>query len=287
MSSPLTLLESDDFIDETLARPLQIVYQDSHYVGVFKPSGLVVHRSQATPPNAPVLLQVLRDQLGQHVYPVHRLDQPTSGIILFALNPDAAAKFVELLTQRQVGKYYQALVAGWAPQSGSIDRPLHDRKSDQPRDRTSDRNAIDNNRDDNHDMQSASTRWSLLDHYVHLLDRASIDSGAKAQRLTLLEIQPLTGRWHQIRRHLAMLGHPVVGDLRHGCSVANQSIAQSSGVARMLLTAMRLDFRHPYTHELTSILVGRGSQFDLVLGSLQSITVDRDDVREYTFQRPE
>ena len=104
------LPETDDFIDKILCLPLQILFRDENYVAIFKPAGLIVHRSDSSQSGEPVLLQSLRDQLGCHVYPVHRLDQPTAGLILFGLNSSAAAKMVDLFTRRMVSKYYQALV---------------------------------------------------------------------------------------------------------------------------------------------------------------------------------
>ncbi|HUP79996.1 MAG TPA: pseudouridine synthase, partial [Pirellula sp.] len=95
-------LETDDFIGETLSKPLQVVYRDENYVAVFKPAGLIVHRSPSTQSHEPVLLQCLRDQLHSHVYPAHRLDRPTAGLILFGLNAKAAAKMVDLFTHRKV-----------------------------------------------------------------------------------------------------------------------------------------------------------------------------------------
>ena len=129
--APIGLSETDDFIDESISRPLRIVFQDENYVAVFKPAGLVVHRSKMTQPHEPVLLQTLRDQLNQFVYPVHRLDRPTAGLILFGLSGAAASKMVEQFTQRKVTKHYQALVRGFAPETGLIDRPLQEKSGEE------------------------------------------------------------------------------------------------------------------------------------------------------------
>jgi tRNA pseudouridine65 synthase len=88
--------------------------------------------------------------------------------------------------------------------------------------------------------------------------------------LSLLEVKPLTGRSHQIRRHLQHIGHPIVGDYRHGDQGVNRAVLAETGVVRMLLTSMRLDFRHPYTGELQAITVGRGTLFDQVISQLKA-----------------
>ncbi len=246
-------IETDDFIEETLSQPLQIVYRDENFVAVFKPAGLIVHRCKATLDHEPVLLQRLRDQLQSQVYPVHRLDRPTAGLILFGLSGQAAAKMVHLFTNRQVSKYYQALVCGQAPNSGRIDTPLEtfDEK-------------------DSEQSQVDPTTQQALTEY-HTLARYSVPCDSRASELvglSLLEIKPMTGRSHQIRRHLKSIGHPVIGDHRHGNMSYNQIVSSMTGVVRMLLTSMRLDFRHPYSGELQSIVVGRGSEFDLAISKI-------------------
>ena len=244
-------IETDDFIEESLSQPLQIVYRDENFVAVFKPAGLIVHRCNATLSHEPVLLQRLRDQIQCQVYPVHRLDRPTAGLILFGLSGLAAAKLVDLFTSRQVSKYYQALVCGQTPDSGRIDTPLE---------------ALE--RQDceqiNRATQQALTKYDTLARY-HLPWESPI---AEQLCLSLLEIKPITGRSHQIRRHLQTIGHPVIGDHRHGDMSYNQRVSSMTGVIRMLLTSMRLDFRHPYTGELQSIVVSRGSEFDLAISKI-------------------
>jgi tRNA pseudouridine65 synthase len=252
------LEETDDFIDETLKRPLKILYQDEHYVAVFKPAGLVVHRSKMTRPEEPVLLQALRDQLNQFVYPVHRLDRPTAGLILFGLSGPDAAKMVDLFTRREVDKYYQALVRGFAPDCGVIDRPLREFGKD-----------LDSGNTDDSPTQEAVTHYKVLDRYVVPWPIGDFEQC----RFSLLELKPLTGRSHQIRRHLNHLAYPVVGDHRHGDHRYNQLVYAKTGVYRMCLTAMRLDFRHPFTSEMLTITASRGSEFDRLLSECRTPSV--------------
>jgi len=256
------LLETDDFIDKTLCLPLQILFRDENYVAVFKPAGLIVHRSDSSLSDEPVLLQSLRDQLGCHLYPVHRLDQPTAGLILFGLSGSAAAKMVDLFTRRMVSKYYQALVCGSAPDRGFIDKPLGAKSGDE----WNQRDKVETTE------KEAITKFEMLWRYRV----PGFGTNATSTEYSLLEVKPLTGRSHQIRRHLEQMGHPVVGDYRHGDSAANAFVFDRTGVVRMLLTSMRLDFRHPFSGELQSIVTGRGSEFDLAISQLQGYRVRKD-----------
>ena len=249
------MLETDDFIGETLTLPLQVLFRDEHFIAVYKPAGLLVHRSKMTRPEEPVLLQALRDQVGALVYPAHRLDRPTAGIVLFGLHSKAAAKLVELFTLRQIDKYYQALVRGYTPAQFTIDRPLQDKYGE---------DWTPGSTQDN-PLQDAKTDFTTLEQYQ--VDWES--NGFPTSRFSLLEIKPHTGRWHQIRRHLNHCANPVIGDHRHGDHRHNQMMHQKTGVYRMLLTAVRLDFRHPYTHELMTVQAGRGSEFDKVIERLR------------------
>jgi len=223
---------------------------------VYKPAGLLVHKSETTSSQVPVLLQSLRDQLQCHVFPVHRLDRPTAGLILFGLSGPAAAKMVDLFTRRLVAKYYQALVCGWTPDYGQIDKPLGAKPDDEWGKEAASQLAIA--------TQDATTQFQTLARFL-LPMKALV---ANPIELSLLEVKPLTGRSHQIRRHLKHIGHPVVGDLRHGDQEFNRIVLTETGVVRMLLSSMRLDFRHPYTGELQTISVSRGTQFDSAVSQL-------------------
>jgi tRNA pseudouridine65 synthase len=238
--------DSSDFVVESLRQPIQIVYQDDDIVAVFKPAGVIVHRGPSTGKEEPILLQILRDQLEQFLYPVHRLDRPTAGIVLMAKSSQVASKLGEMFMSQQVHKHYQALVRGHMPGECKVDRPLLHPKYFEER------------FSGEHPLQAAITHFRCLRHY----EVPWPASGFETSRFSLLEIRPEYGRWHQIRRHLNCLGHPIIGDHRHGDHRWNQMFYQRTGIYRMLLTAMRLDFRHPTTHEPVSILVGRGQAFD-------------------------
>ena len=107
-------------------QPLYIIYQDADLVAINKPSGLLVHRSPIDKRETRFVLQELRNQLGQHVYPLHRLDKPTSGVLVFALSSEAASFYSEQFREHQIHKTYLALVRGYGPELMSIDHALRD-----------------------------------------------------------------------------------------------------------------------------------------------------------------
>jgi len=252
---PGRFLETDDYIEESLSNPLKILFQDEHLIAVFKPAGLLVHRSTSTLPHESILLQALRDQIGSFVFPVHRLDRPTAGIVLFGLNSLSSAKMVQMFTDRFVDKYYQSLVCGFTPDRFVVDRPLEERFNF----------AADQASEVDNPTQDAKTEFSVIEQYELPWETNEVS----ACQYSLLEIKPLTGRSHQIRRHLHHASCPIVGDHRHGNEEPNRWIFEKTGVYRMLLTAVRLDFRHPYTGELLTIATGRGSEFDRVVSYMR------------------
>jgi tRNA pseudouridine65 synthase len=250
--------ETDDFINEELTRPIAIVYRDDYFIAVFKPAGLIIHRSKLTLPHEPVLMQAVRDQIGQFVYPVHRLDRPTAGLVLFGLNSQSAGRLGQLFIDRKIDKYYQAVVRGHVDEQFTIDRPLREKFGEE----------WDKGSTEDNPEQSATTHFNRIEDFFVPWPLGDFSSS----RYSLLEIKPVTGRWHQIRRHLNHIAKPVIGDHRHGDHRHNQLMHEKTGVYRMLLSAVRVDFRHPYTHEMVTICCGRGSSFDHVVEELRRLT---------------
>ncbi|BCB72733.1 MULTISPECIES: pseudouridine synthase [Halomonadaceae] len=208
-------------------QPLNILYQDEHLVAVHKPSGLLVHRSALARGETEFLLQRLRDQLGKRVYPVHRLDRPTSGVMVFGLSSEAAALLSEGFSERQVEKRYLAVVRGKAPEQERLDYPLREEDGTRPKAEMP--------------AMPAMTDIRRLDS-VELpvqVDRYPV------ARYSLVEARPLTGRRHQIRRHLSRRGYPIIGDAKHGKSVHNRFFAEQLAAPRLLLAATYLAFDHP------------------------------------------
>ena len=209
--------------------PLEICYQDRWLVAINKPSGLLVHRSLIDRHETRFALQMLRDQLGQHVFPLHRLDKPTSGVLLFALS-SAVAQQVEFAN---ASKTYYAVVRGYAPQEGIIEHPLKEKL-----DKIADRQA----RQDK-PAQPAVTAFRRL-ATVEL--PVTIDR-YPCSRYSLVEAKPKTGRKHQIRRHMKYISHPIIGDAKHGKGSHNRYFATHFGADRLLLHCQAISMIHPVT----------------------------------------
>jgi tRNA pseudouridine65 synthase len=203
---------------------IQILFQDNWLVCINKPHGLLVHASSIAADANEHALQLLRNQIGSHVYPVHRLDRKTAGALLFAINPQTNSIMQQQFMNQQVKKTYQAIVRGHTPDEGTIDYPLMNDKGKK---------------------QKAVTEFKTLQK-VEL----PISSGKfNASRYSLVEIMPLTGRMHQIRKHFAHIFHPVIGDRPYGCNKQNRFFLQQWNHSVMLLHAFRLVFQHPHSHQ--------------------------------------
>ena len=216
---------------QVLGLDLPILYQDEQLIAVHKPNGLLVHRSWIDPHETRFALQLVRDMIGQHVYPVHRLDRPTSGVLLFAKQAESAALVAEQIRLHQVRKHYLAVVRGYAPESGFIDHPLKP-KFDK---------FADANRQEEQAEQDAQTQFQRL-ATVEL--PVSVDK-YPSTRYSLMHLEPITGRKHQLRRHLKHLHHPIIGDPKYGKSSHNRFFAEHFGCSRLLLAAVRLELTHP------------------------------------------
>ncbi len=202
---------------------LTILYRDENFVAIDKPAGMLVHRTWIAEEAAEYAMQRLRDQLGQHVFIIHRLDRPTSGVLLFALSSEAARDMCAQFESRTVTKRYLAVVRGWTEESGVIDHPLREEKHKEP--------------------QPALSRYRRL-ATVEL----PIAVGRYPQaRYSLVEVQPETGRMHQIRKHFAHIFHPLIGDTTYGEGRHNRLFREHFGSERLLLHASELGFVHPYS----------------------------------------
>lgn len=222
---------------------LAVIYRDDWMVAIDKPAGMLVHRSRLSGDRT-VALQLLRDQIGQRVYPVHRLDRPTSGVLLFALSPHSARTLNDAFTQRMVEKRYLAVVRGYTELAGCIDYPLQETKKQA--------------------LQGAITHYRRLGR-VEL----PIPVGRyPAARYSLLDVRPETGRMHQIRKHLAHLRHPIVGDTTHGEGRHNRLFRAHFDCHRLLLHAWTLSFRHPRDDRPMRITAPPGSDLMAVFSAL-------------------
>lgn len=202
-----------------------ILYEDDAMIVIHKPAGILVHRSEATSRREPAVLQIMRDACGQHLYPVHRLDRPTSGVLVLARSPEMASMLGKQWMEKLCRKTYLAVVRGWAPELMTLDHALSD---------------LD---DPTAPAQDAVTQIKRLATVE--LDQ-SVDRYPKA-RYSLCELQPETGRRHQLRRHMKSLFHPIIGDTVYGHGVHNRFFREHFGVSRLMLHHLRLELLHPVT----------------------------------------
>lgn len=226
---------------------LKVLYKDADFVAVDKPSGLLVHRTSLST-DRHCCLQLLRDQLGQWVYPLHRLDRATSGVLLFALNPEAAAAASEKFREKGMRKQYLALVRGQIDSEGTIDRPL----KRNPENKQS-------------ELLEARTRYRRLK-----LGEVNAPVGRyPTARYSLVEVETDTGRLHQIRRHMSSISHPLVGDTVYGDGKHNRLFRELFGIHRLMLCAKSLEFSHPSTHCVISIVAESVEEFIASLNRVQ------------------
>ncbi|MFM2057194.1 MAG: hypothetical protein RLY71_1579 [Pseudomonadota bacterium] len=229
----------------TAATTLPVLWRDEHLIVIHKPAGWLVHRTGLDAGETRFVVQTLRDQLGgQYVYPVHRLDKGTCGVLLLALHPEAARTLGQAFMTQAVRKRYLALVRGWAPERIEVDHPL--RPDDAPLDAA---------------VQPAQTRFECL---ARLAWPEAFEPRFPSTRVSLVAAEPLTGRRHQIRRHLKHIAHPIIGDATHGKGPLNRWWAERLGLQRLWLHAWRLAFPHPVGG--VEIVVGSGLGHDAQAG---------------------
>jgi tRNA pseudouridine65 synthase len=222
--------------------PLTVLHLDTALVAIDKPAGLLVHPSALDRHEERTAVDLLERQLGERLFPLHRLDKATSGVLLFARSVEAARAWGRHFEAGEVGKRYLALVRGWPPERGEVDHPLardpEFPSAGQPR-------------------VPAVTRFRRLRTFEWPF---SVDGRHATSRYALVEVEPVTGRRHQIRRHFKHIAHPLVGDTTHGKGSHNRAVAQWLGVDRLWLHAvsiglpggMRIDA--PAGPEWTSLL---------------------------------
>jgi len=233
---------------------LEILYQDEYLVAVNKPSGLLVHRSWLDPHATEFALQKVRNQIGKFVYPVHRLDRPTSGVLLFALDKDSAKNISEQFIAHTTQKRYLAVVRGHLG-DGELDYPLKEKL-----DKIADKKAqLDK------PAQEAFTEYQCLQQTELPIAVRPYDSS----RYSLMALIPKTGRKHQLRRHMAHLRHPIIGDTSHGDGKHNAMFRDNFDCQRLLLHAAYLAVSHPISKQLIEIHAPLDDCFKEILATLK------------------
>ncbi len=222
---------------------LPILYEDDNLVVINKPHGLLVHQSKIARDAKLFALQMLRNQIGQRVYPVHRLDRKTSGAMIFAKSKVVNADLQQAFRERKVQKTYVALVRGFTDAQGTIDYAIGETKK-----------------------QEAVTDYKTVAKYEIPYD----SNGFSTSRYSLVEVDPKTGRMHQIRKHFAHIFHPIIGDRPHGCNKQNRFWKEKFDMNNMLLHASELAFQyHGEPYHITAPLSQVFSKTIDLLESLQ------------------
>ena len=288
---------------------LTILYQDEFLVAVNKPAGLFVHRSFMDKDEIYFALQLVRDQIGQYVYPVHRLDRPTSGVLIFALTKEVARKLSEDFANKSkqaelISELTDELIPGLSSevlQPSSIDVGY-----ELDNDLTG---GLGNELDDKfgNELTMVKTYYALVRGHISnasgLIDHAlkekldkigdkhvSKDKPAQSAksyyqveqqaslpikvgkfdsvRYSLVQVRPITGRRHQIRRHLAHLRHPIIGDINYGDNKQNPFFIEHFNFKRLMLHAHSLAFKHPVTQNLIKIIAPFDEQWQQVFTEL-------------------
>jgi tRNA pseudouridine65 synthase len=233
---------------------LPILYRDDHLIAIHKPAGLLVHRTVLDRHETRFAVQILRNQIGQHVHPVHRLDRGTSGALLFALDRDVGRRLSAQFEAQQVEKTYLAVVRGIPEESGTIDHPLT-RQFDYYEFRS---------------LDSAGEAQNALTHYRRL---ATIELPHRVDRYptsryALLELKPETGRRHQLRRHLKHIAHPIIGDATYGKGRHNHLFQELFGCHRLLLACLEMRLTHPLSGQPLTLKAPLTEDFGLLLEKL-------------------
>lgn len=232
---------------------LPILYQDKYLAAINKPAGLLVHRSPIDRHETRFALQMLRNQLNQHVFPIHRLDKPTSGVMLFALDSGTAKRISR--DWHCVDKTYFALTRGKLHDI-TVNHPIH---------------TLPENRYGEAKIQDAETVFNTLASAT-----LPVVFGKNCDKFThttfsWVEAHPKTGRKHQIRKHLKHLSHPIIGDTRYGRGEINRYFRSQYGISRLLLHCAVLSLTHPVTERRIVIHAPLDSAWQTILGSLRPL----------------
>ncbi len=204
---------------------LEIIYQDEHLIAINKPAGLLVHASPIARDAEEFAIQKLRDQIGQHVHPCHRLDRKTAGVLLFALDKDSHRHVSDQFMNNQVKKWYHAIIRGYISEAGERTQALTNDKGKR---------------------QDAHTIYTPLNHSEMDFPTGKFETS----RYTLMELKPVTGRMHQLRKHMDIMRHPIIGDRPYGCNKQNKIFLDRFNLSELMLNCRAMEITHPITNQI-------------------------------------
>ena len=222
---------------------VKFLVEDEHFYVVAKPAKLAVHPSPMCRDKRTLLCLVRNKGGGEHVYPVHRIDKPVSGPVLFARTSQMCALLQQQFIEGLVSKNYLAIVRGWTEGGGVIEHPL---------------------KKENGTMQECRTEYECLGRFDIPETLGKFDS----IRYSFLRLKPITGRFHQLRRHLRDISHPILGDTTDGDSHQNRFFRERFSINRLMLHCQGLAFDHPITGERVQVQLTPDAEFVRVLDQL-------------------
>lgn len=220
---------------------IPVLYRDEFILVVNKPVDLPVHKNDFMPHDAPYLTKLAGDLTGQWIYNVHRLDSKTSGVIVLALSKEMAHHLTLQFERKEVKKKYLAIVQG-NPGEGTFDQKVLVKKKTKFK-------------------KPAVTHFKTLQSVLTGISHKETENVV----LSLVEIQPETGRWHQLRQHFAKNRFDMLGDTHHGDFKLNKIITEKTGLKRLFLHASELEFMHPQTHQELSFSAPIPEEFNELL----------------------
>lgn len=220
---------------------IPVIFQDEYLMVVEKPIDLPVHKNDFMPHDAPYLTKLIGDKTGKWIYNVHRLDSKTSGVIILAFSPETAHELTLLFERKEVKKTYYAIVQGNPGEGTFTEKVLVKKKS--------------------------KFKKPAVTHFKTLQTVTTNISYKEKQNvsLSLVEIYPETGRWHQLRQHFAKNRFDILGDTHHGDFTLNKIVTEKTGIKRLFLHAERLQFEHPVTKEKIDVAAEIPQEFKSVL----------------------
>ncbi|MDR6239843.1 pseudouridine synthase [Aureibacter tunicatorum] len=205
---------------------LEILHYDEHLIAINKPKGMLVHRSPLARQEKIFAMQTLRDQVGHHVFPLHRIDRPTSGVLLFGTNKESATALQKSFEDKKVTKKYLALVRGFIDDVITINHPINNEYDETLRD-------------------AISQVKPLYQTEVNICTNPNFPTS----RYTLAEAEPITGRTHQLRKHFAHIRHYIIGDKKHGDNKQNKAFMKHYNMNDLLLHSYHTIIPHPFNQE--------------------------------------
>lgn len=220
---------------------ISILYQDEAIIVVEKPIELPVHKNDFMPNDAPYLTKLIGDKTGKWIHNVHRLDSKTSGVIVLAFSSEVASVLTKQFELKEVKKTYYAIVQG-NPGEGTFDSKVLVKKK-------------------------SKFKKTAVTHYktIRTIQTKLVSKDKTDIELSLVEINPETGRWHQLRQHFAKNRFDIIGDTHHGDFTLNKIILAETNLRRLFLHAAKLEFRHPVTGDLVLFESNIPVEFDQLL----------------------